>query len=78
MTRVHGVTKHFKEEEPHLRQIQGGWAASGKGWAVHGATQDEAIQRFQAAVEQHKVIAARPYWYEQLQALMNASSPSNN
>lgn len=57
-------------EEPRLRQIKGGWAASGRGWAVHGVTQEEAVQKFQTAIERHTVIAARPYWYEAIQSLM--------
>lgn len=61
-------------EEPRLRPIKGGWAASGRGWAVHGATREEAAQRFHAAVEQHRVIAARPYWYEAIQSLMRPDS----
>lgn len=56
---------------PTLRPIKNGWAASGKGWAVHAATRDEAVQRFQEAVIQHRNIEARPYWYEQIQALAN-------
>jgi len=55
--------------EPALRPIKSGWAASGKGWAVHGATREDATARFYEAVRQHRMIEARPYWYEQLQAL---------
>lgn len=61
-------------EEPCVRPIKGGWAASGRGWAVHGSTQEEALQKFYAAAEQHKVIAARPYWYEAIRALMRSES----
>ena len=57
------------EAEPVLRAIKGGWAASGTGWAVHGASQEEALERFRRAQELHRVIAVRPYWYEHLQAL---------
>jgi len=51
-----------------LRQIKGGWAASGDGWAVHGATQEEATERFHEAECQRAEIAKRPYWYEVYQA----------
>jgi len=43
-----------------LDRIKGGWAARGDGWAVHGATEDEAIRRYQEAVEKHREILARP------------------
>lgn len=51
-------------EKPELRPIKNGWAASGKGWAVHGATQEEALENFYQADQEHKRIDARPYWYE--------------
>lgn len=52
------------EEYPRLVQIKGGWAAHGKGWAVHGATRQEALRLFEEARERHQVIAERPMFYE--------------
>lgn len=46
--------------EPRLERIKGGWAARGDGWAVHGATQDEALERYQEAVRRHEEIDRRP------------------
>ena len=31
-----------------LQEIKGGWAAVGRGWAVFGPTQEEALTRFSA------------------------------
>ena len=53
-------------EKPTLRPIKNGWAASGRGWAVHGVTQEEALDNFSRADQQHREIEARPYWYEWL------------
>ncbi len=64
-------------EEPRLRPIKGGWAASGDGWAVHGATQEEALQKFRRAVEQYREIISRPYWYEVLQGTAEPIRPVN-
>lgn len=40
-------------------QVKGGWHAAGYGWAVRGATEEEAIQKFHEAVEKHKEIDQR-------------------
>ncbi len=53
-----------KATEPELRPIKNGWAAYGDGWAVHGATREEAIQKYREAEEWHRMIDALPYWYE--------------
>lgn len=47
-------------ETPDLRRIARGWAAHGDGWAVHGATRDEALARFWEAVRRHEEIDALP------------------
>jgi hypothetical protein len=39
--------------------IKGGWAAHGKGWAVHGATKEEAEQRFYETQREHEEIKRR-------------------
>jgi hypothetical protein len=67
------VSAATAEDEPTLRPIKGGWAASGDGRAVHGSTQEDAIERFYTAIVQHRKIAARPYWYEALQSLMRSN-----
>jgi hypothetical protein len=46
--------------EPRLVPIKSGWAAVGDGWAVHGTTQEEARQLFEAAEKKHQEIDARP------------------
>jgi len=37
--------------EPEVSEIKNGWAARAAGWAVHGATKDEAVRRFHEATE---------------------------
>ena len=54
--------------EPTVVQIYEGWAAHGDGWAVHGATQEEAIENYWKAVQRHKEILALPPWYKQVEA----------
>lgn len=49
----------------HLAPIKGGWGAYGDGWAVHGATQKEALWRFAEALQVHKKIAQQPPFYLQ-------------
>ena len=51
------------ETEPRkLSPIKNGWAAFGKGWAVHGRTREEAIRLFQEPGRRHEYIDARPQW----------------
>ena len=50
--------------EPRLTQIVNGWAAQGRGWAVHGATKEEAILRFQEAEKKHEEVDALPYTFD--------------
>lgn len=45
--------------EPRLVPVKQGWAAVGDGWAVVGATRDEARKRFNAAEERHAELRAR-------------------
>lgn len=43
-----------------VRPIKNGWAAlSGEGWAVHGASKDEAVRRYHRAIERHREIDTR-------------------
>ena len=51
--------------EPVLVQLYNGWAAHGDGWAVHGATREEAIENYWQAEERHREILAMPPWHEQ-------------
>jgi hypothetical protein len=53
-----------EEKEPLLKPIKNGWAAFGDGWAVHGHTREEAIQKFREAERRYREIDARPLWYE--------------
>lgn len=46
-------------ETPRLKQIKTGWAAVGNGWAVHGATKEEAERLFTEAEHKHKLILER-------------------
>lgn len=42
-----------------LERVKGGWAAVGDGWAVFGATEDEAAERFAEAEHKHEEIDER-------------------
>jgi hypothetical protein len=55
------------EMEPILTPIKNGWAARGKGWAVHGRTKEEAIQRYYEAEVRHREIDQRIFWFERRQ-----------
>ena len=58
-----------EQQEPRLvQQIYDGWQAHGDGWAVYGATQEEAIENYWKAVQRHKEILALPPWYKQVEA----------
>lgn len=46
-------------QDPKLVEIKDGWAALGDGWAVFGATPDDARQRYVAADEKHAELRAR-------------------
>jgi hypothetical protein len=46
--------------EPRLEQIVGGWAARGRGWAVHAPTKEEALKRYAETQERYTRIDARP------------------
>lgn len=54
----------FARTEPVLTPIKNGWAASGEGWAVHGRTKEEAIQKYYEAEAQHREIDQRLFWFE--------------
>ena len=45
--------------QPRLEQIKNGWAALGEGWAVHGSTQEEALELFRQAQRWHTDIEQR-------------------
>lgn len=46
-------------EQPRIERIKNGWAAIGNGWAVHGATQEEALEKFRQAEQRHRKIDER-------------------
>ena len=46
--------------EPALQPIKNGWSAVGNGWAVHGASPDEARRKFDEALKRHAMIEGRP------------------
>jgi hypothetical protein len=50
-----------------IETTYGKWLALGDGWAVMGATAEEAQSEFAAAEERHSRIAARPPAYTQAQ-----------
>jgi len=45
---------------PRLLQTPTGWLAMAKGWAVSGATREDALRRFEEAQQRHDEIDARP------------------
>ena len=61
---------NIHDHPPRLTRIKNGWAASsmkrGDRWAVHGATQEEAVRKFEEALARHKEIDARPPFHERL------------
>ena len=46
-------------DQPKLERIKNGWAAVGNGWAVHGRTEEEALELFRQAQDRHARIAER-------------------
>lgn len=63
---------------PFLSPIKGGWAAHGDGWAVHGRTREEAVQKFWEAEHRHREIDARPLWHDQREADLNKADGEQN
>ncbi len=43
-----------------LEPTKNGWAAFGDGWAIHGATKEEVIARFEETLKKYQEIDARP------------------
>jgi hypothetical protein len=54
----------FARTEPILTPIKNGWAARGKGWAVHGRTKEEATQKYYEAEARHREIDQRLFLFE--------------
>ncbi len=46
--------------EPRVVEIKAGWLAMGTGWAVQGASREEALVAFTEAERLHAKIDARP------------------
>jgi hypothetical protein len=62
--------EHQQErKEPFLRPIFEGWAAHGDGWAVHGCTREEAIEKYWKAKQRRREILARPPRYKPMEIL---------
>ena len=59
-------------EYPNVYEVKGGWAAAGKGWAVHGGTQEEALENYERAVARHQAAANRMGEARQAEAAMEA------
>ncbi len=53
-------------EQPRLMKIKNGWAAVGDGWAVHGVTERDALEKFEQAERRHAEIHKRPLYYERI------------
>jgi uncharacterized protein YuzE len=72
--------KDAADTGPTITPIKHGWAARGKGWAVHGRTPEEARQHYETADARHREIDQRPFWYERVcgseTAYVNDSSVS--
>ncbi len=49
-----------ESKEPVLNPIYNDWAAHGDGWAVHGRTQEEAIEKYWKVVQRRREILAMP------------------
>ena len=58
-------------ETPRIEPIKDGWAALGNGWAVHGRTQEEALERFEQAQKRHEEIDRRALLENQATAKNN-------
>lgn len=54
--------------EPIVTQTFNGWDAHGDGWAVHGHTREEAIEKYWKAEQRRREILALPPWYIQVEA----------
>ena len=61
------MEKQQETQEPMLTQTFNGWDAHGDGWAVHGATREEAIENYWKAVQRRQEILAMPPWYKQVE-----------
>lgn len=47
------------QDTPVILKVKGGWAAIGKGWAVHAETQEAAMELFQRRLAAHEEVEAR-------------------
>jgi hypothetical protein len=54
----------YVKTEPILTPIKNGWAARGLGWAVHGRSKEEAVEKYYEAEARHREIDQRPFWFE--------------
>ena len=48
------------KEYPLIEEIKSGWAARGKGWAVHAPTKEEAIEKYNEREKFYKWLDAQP------------------
>ena len=51
-------------EYPIVEGIKAGWAARGKGWAVHAPTKEDAIKKYHERVKYHEWLKTQPYEWE--------------
>lgn len=58
--------------QPMLIRTKNGWLARGDGWTVHGATEEEALWKFEEAERRHREIEARPPFYERIRRAESA------
>ncbi len=58
-----------ERREPSLTPIFNGWAAHGDGWAVHGRTREEALEKYWKAEQHRREILTRPPRHKQMEML---------
>ncbi len=56
-----------EKREPLVTQSFNGWDAHGNGWAVHGATKEEALENYWKAEQRRREILAMLPWYKQVE-----------
>lgn len=61
------MVQYEESKEPRLNPIFNGWAAHGDGWAVHGRTQEEAIEKYWRTEQRRREILAMSPRREQIE-----------
>ncbi len=57
-----------ERREPMLAPIFKGWAAYGDGWAVHGHTEEEALENYRKAEQRRRELLVLPRRNKQVEA----------